>query len=407
MTPPSSMESPRTFEALEEPQNDGRAEIHEGFYVDIGESDPFHVSVGSCRSYEVLNATSSSMVVFVVFTNGAVAVLRVNWSTKRHVADTRGRIAAEICSDVVRTPRLLSRQLYLFGGTYVMVVLREYIDGVPASELWEHMSAEEKVEISQQVSRAVVRMSSHTSETFGALQGRGLKSVSPVSFLNHKIVVSKLSCEIDHDDVGLLGDEDFKLKAVLCHGNLGLEHVIIKLGRVVGLVGWSKADFVPEVYDRLNYTFRVPNKEEWSWEGAMANVPFSHDLPPSEYLNHCIRYMYAVHSHSLTSQPLSLLSSIRAELLTAVLETPAGKAQSDARSRTTPLAEQEWDSETVSSFDFDDLCTSILGTEVTQRTALAYPLVCFSEDVGFQQQEPWAWNGEKGQRQRRDQRREE
>lgn len=341
--------------------------LHEGFYVDVGEQDPFHILIDNAIEYVLLHSSASSVLCIVHANLGVPRVLKINWSLKKHSADTRGRIAADICSNVVRTPKLVDRQLYEFGDTYVMVVLREYIDGTPADKLWDYMNHDERDELVQQVSRAVMRIASHTSETFGAIQGRGLKSVCPTTYISNKVLLSKINHEIAPNDITILGESNFPLKAVLCHGNLTLDHIIVKNGNMVGIVGWSKADFVPEVYDRLGYVFKSSHDDAPTWKTAMADVPFSHPLPPTEFINYCVRYIFALHMRHASGQAITDLISTRARLLDPAMIV-SSKDVGDVASLQSHTTIQEWDTWTNSSFDFDEACTSILGTDYTDIT---------------------------------------
>lgn len=171
------------------------------FSIDVGEADEFGLVTETGCTYYVIHRTSQSIVLRIDDKMGDSTVLKVNWSSRIHDADTRGRIAAERASRVVRTPRLLWRQLYNWGSTYVMVTHREFIEGTPAHELWKFMSDAERVELADHVGRAVIRMSQFSSRTFGSIQGGHTRSSSAAQHVNNMVFMSRLLRRVKMDDV--------------------------------------------------------------------------------------------------------------------------------------------------------------------------------------------------------------
>lgn len=262
------MDSLQTYSAVE----------YDVFYIDVGESEEFEVEVERTSMYRIIQKTLSSIVVLLTENESRRTILKVNWSTSVSEADSRGRIAADIASRVVRTPRTLDRMLYRWESTYVMVVYREYIEGVSANHLWDLMSHEERLQLASRVSRAVVRIAQHRSRTFGRIQGGCTRSASAVQYVNNQVFKLRMSGKLRMDDVFTPAECDVGCEPTLCHGSLTLEHVIMKDGKFAGLVGWSKADYVPEIYDRHMYYFMSSPFEYGSWEYMMSRIPISSGL---------------------------------------------------------------------------------------------------------------------------------
>lgn len=364
------MDSPQTCEV-------------EGFYVDVGEEDHFYVEIQGATQYNLLHQTEASLVVRVTLQDGDVICSRINWSTKKKGADSRGRYASDLCSDVVRTPRVISRQLYVFGRTFVMVVLREFIEGTPANLLWDHMSSEQRDYLAEQVSRAVVRISKHKHEYYGYMRGTGLRSRSASSYLNHQIVLSKITNRVGSHDIHLMEDSTKPHEATMCHGNLVLEHVIVKAGQMVGLVGWGSADYVPEIYDRARYYSLSDPLAPDSWELRMATTPISNGTPDFRVACCSFELCFALRLRSspvgecriildwrdvLRSDPLALSGTgmVGTALQRFSEKQSLGSRRGSGDRRSLDLHTKN-DSrastelpESVCSYDFDEVCTTVL-----------------------------------------------
>lgn len=78
-----------------------------------------------------------------------------------------------------------------------------------------------------------------------------------------------------------IGTGNYTGSAVFCHGALKPEHILLNGNSVVGIVGWSNAEFKPEVYDRLTYYFMSVPQSPNCWYRKMANVPSSPSSPSS------------------------------------------------------------------------------------------------------------------------------
>lgn len=77
---------------------------------------------------------------------------------------------------------------------------------------------------------------------------------SSSDYMNRIFLRAKIMDHVDRRRS--LGERcDSQDKPTLCHNNLSPYHVIVSGERVVGLVGWGQADFVPTVMEKCWYIF--------------------------------------------------------------------------------------------------------------------------------------------------------
>lgn len=264
-----------------------------GVYVDVGEKDLFYVELEEAASYESIHTSTGRALFCVTFTDGHKLVLRVAWSFHKRIAQSRGYRGMQICEGIDGVPALYSRDLHVIGSTYVEVTTREFMEGQTLSSVWCDMDEVERLNVVLHVEAFMQSMSQRMHSNFMALQGRNLSSPSPVDYLNYKIVLSLITKDLQSGDCSTLDMSDFPLTPTLCHGNLSMDHVIVKGCAMTGIVGWSKCDFVPEVIDRMSYHFSKPQAEgEAWWYSMMAGVFLFNPPPPPLYTVACAQYCY-------------------------------------------------------------------------------------------------------------------
>lgn len=298
--------------------------VDNGFTVDVGEADDFFVELRDVLSCRPISTSKNSILVKTITTDGIQFVVRVVWSEYKRQAQSRGYKAMEECESLWFVPILLSREMRMVGSTYVEVSVREYKDGVTAAGMWRYLTTDERSGLLRDVRAAVRLISRHTSSTFMRLQGRNLATDSPVQFLNYKILLSKLSLDITEDEMKTVQMDDFDHESVLCHGSLTLDHIIVKKGKLAGIIGWSKADYLPEVFDRMKYYMSAPTSSEAEWAICMARTSLTSSRPPPLYLVYCMYYHYYVRGNSLPKCRRSVLDRLLSSASDIVLGEGTG-----------------------------------------------------------------------------------
>lgn len=264
-----------------------------GLYVDVGEPQLFYVEIDEARRYTMLSSSDYSVVVKVDTFAGEEIVLRVAWSKYKRVAHGKGYIGMEDCSRLPFVPDLHTSTLNILGNTYVSLITRQYMPGVPLSEVWSVMNESERACIKRDVQSAMEHISMHRSDMFMDLQGRNLSTPDPVNYINYRILLSKITRDLNESDMAPILMDTFTSTPVLCHQDLSMDHVLIDKGKLSGIVGWGRCDYVPEVFDRLRYYFIPPLHEgEREWYSFISRLPLVYPPPPPLYSVACMYYHY-------------------------------------------------------------------------------------------------------------------
>lgn len=298
--------------------------------VDIGEADNFYVELEPGTTYQRLYKSDCSVVYLAMSQHVEERVVRVCWSKYKRVAQSKGYLASQTCRDLGIAPVIHSREMHIVGHTYVQVMVRSYISGVPLSSVWHMLSQEDKDNAMSQVSRLCDTISQYVSDEFMCTNGRNLSTSCPVMFLNYRILLSMISLELRKGDISVLSMNTFVCMPVLHHSNLSMDHVIYDRGAITGLVGWSKADYVPEIFDRMRYRFKPgPLGDGKVWTDAMSNRPLLYDLPPPLYALHCMYYCYYMYKNSVPDFCWERVSVLLKDASTEMLTQCYGKMDSD------------------------------------------------------------------------------
>lgn len=333
--------------------------------VDIGEEDNFYVELEPGTTYQQLHKSDHSVVYLAVSQFVEERVVRVCWSKYKRIAQSKGYLASQTCRDTGIVPIIHSREMHVVGHTYVQVMVRSYISGVPISSVWHMLSQEDKNNAVSQVSRLCDTLSQYVSDEFMCTNGRNLSTSCPVMFLNYRILLSMLSLELRKGDISVLGMSTFACTPVLHHSSLSMDHVIYDRGVITGLVGWSKADYVPEIFDRMRYRFKPgPLGDGKAWTDAMSNRPLVYDLPPPLYALQCMYYCYYMYKNSVPDFCWERVSVLLKDASTEVLEQCYGKTGSDQWSQ---ISHKQC-TEAPDTSNREDICREKVAPEVHSDT---------------------------------------
>lgn len=326
-----------------------------GFFVDIGEAHLFYVELDDVVEYSMVSNSNISVVVRAVTADGGDYAVRVSWSKYKRVAQSKWCQGMEVCSGLSFVPKLHSSVLYSFGSTHVGILVRDYVVGVTAESVWGLMSDRERMTLASDVREAVSLMSENTCPYFMFLQGRNLSTHSPVQFLNYRVLLSMVTLELNRGDMRVVDMEDFPCSPVLSHQALYLDHIIVRDGRLAGLVGWGQCDYVPEIYDRMKYHFRASSgSDEFNWCRFMSSLRLVHGAPPPMFAIACMYYHYYLRAKTTPEwcRPGldGLLEEVSDELLRplhVLMEPAAGLCTENAGDRRSRRTHDSPDSETA------------------------------------------------------------
>lgn len=282
-----------------------------GVFVDVGEPSLFYVELEDVESYTMLYSSKSAVLMRTRTYSGEELVLRVSWSKYKRIAYGKGYIGMDICADIPFAPLLFSRQLNRIGDTYVGVIVRQYMPGVPLSNVWSMMGDDERNVIKRDVRRASELIARHTSKYFMELQGSNLSTQDPVQYINYRILLSKLTRDLREGDITPLSMDPFDCVPALSHQDLSLGHIIIREGRLSGIVGWGRCDYAPEIADRLKYYFVHPYYDgEKDWYEFVSRMPFVYPAPPPLYSITCMYYHYSLRKNVMPPEYIHYLDDM-------------------------------------------------------------------------------------------------
>jgi len=289
-----------------------RCERQSWLCVDVGTSKDFVVRLGKGVSYDIIHSSESSVLARLIEANEYTDVVVVRWGLAYEAALDRDHISSTIASDIVSVPECKGKSFHVFKGKHVSVSVRTYIPGVPLSSVIERMNAEELDHVKLQVSAVVASLASKTSPTFGGVRQAKFKTNSAEAFLTRCVVTEKLSG--NPNTACLLPtvlDDANEVPAVLCHRQLTPEHVIIDGVSVVGVVGWSSADYVPEAVDRTMYEYSSPKRKFLDWYRYLTNLPYTYSSsePSNVFLHNVREYCKMVHVQANRRSPTSINST--------------------------------------------------------------------------------------------------
>ena len=264
------------------------------FSIDIGPGKPFRVRIQRAVKFSLLSDDENKVCLKVHYGSGDPDVMMLKWSEVQRDCNTRDHITSKIGAAAVTVPKYKSKEIYNHNGIFVSVTLRSYIPGTSMNRVVSLLSEDEIDAIQMQVEAIVWVLAEKTSESFGHIQYASLRTANATSYIRVRSFFDKLTAKMDCVEWNEVGADTYVGTPVFCHGALSPEHIILNDSTVVGIIGWSDADFKPEVYDRLTYYFASVPTDPLCWHRRMANVTSSPaTLPPSvEFVVNTTEYVY-------------------------------------------------------------------------------------------------------------------
>lgn len=264
------------------------------FSIDIGVHKPFRVRIARAIKFTLLADDECKVCIKVHYNANDADVMVLKWSDIQRDCNSRDHITSVIGSSVVTVPKYKSKEVYNHHGKFVSVTLRSYIVGNTFQHVMPFLTDDDVDAIQLQVEAITWALAKKTSPHFGHVQDDTLRTSSASGYIRTRSFLDKLTAKMDWMTWNEIGTDGYVGTAVFCHGALTPEHIILNGNDVVGIVGWSNADFKPEVYDRLMYYFMSVPRDPNCWSRKMANVPSSPSTPPPsvEFVVNTTDYAY-------------------------------------------------------------------------------------------------------------------
>jgi hypothetical protein len=271
--------------------------------IDIGESIPIVLRIKYASKFELIYSTYHTMLYKIYYTdNTECKVLHVKWNKYMSAVRDTSDIAASLVKTIVDVPIYEDQDIFKHGCYYVFTGVRTYIDGVPLSNIIHTLENNDVDAIIDQLENITTKIAAITSTHFGHIRDRNLKTTSPIGYLRNRIREAKFENIISQDECIEMECKDYITVPTLRHGNLLPEHVLINNNKIVGIVGWGNADFVPNIYDKLNYFFKINPQDSSCWYAKIFNMYLGDFECNTEFAMSVSRYMYCINRSDVSDR---------------------------------------------------------------------------------------------------------
>lgn len=261
----------------------------------IDEPEPFRIGIDNFLATKVLAKTTNSICLLIKYTDKRNdEVMIIKWGQGINDVNCRDHISTLIACDIVNVPRYRLKEVFKHYDTYVSIKIRTYIKGQTLQSVYDSLTDEDIDAIFVQVQAIMWLLSRKTSKYFGHINNGSFKSLSPISYIRTNAFFDRLNGTLNDTDWIEQGSDNYTSKATLCHGNLSPDHIIVEGNMVVGIVGWSHADFTSEIYERVSYYFRSNPKDARCWFRKISDVTTCPDTgrPSVEFVVNVTSYIY-------------------------------------------------------------------------------------------------------------------
>lgn len=265
--------------------------------IDIGTSTDFVVKMDKGTSYDIIHESKNSLLARLIEGGNYTDVVVVRWGDTHTSVSDKDHISASIASDVVCTPKYTGKKFYTVEGKHVSVAVRSFIPGVVLSTVIKTIEPEKLQHIQQQVAAIVFSLGQKTTSSFGRVRSGRLRTKTAKAYIAQCILTEKLSGNKDAKDTVLqVRDDSDVVRAVFCHRNISPDHVILSGVEVVGLVGWSAADYIPEFLDRTQYSLKSTGRRRSEWYDKLSKQMYTQcdSIPTLELFDEISQYCFIV-----------------------------------------------------------------------------------------------------------------
>lgn len=265
------------------------------FSIDVGSSRPFKVRVKDVVAFMLISDGPNKVCLKARFNDRRDdEMVCLKWSRSKSSAVLPDMLASQIASSEVSTPRYRYRSLFMHQGIYICLSIRSYIPGKSLDRVISTMTENQISSIEMQVSGVVWGIARKVSPHFGHLRSTGLRTSTAPTYIRSLAFADTMTGSMDATSWCEVGNDSYTGTAVFCHGSLTPDHIIVDGASLVGVVGWSSADFMPEAYSRLRHYFMSTHGEPLCWNRRMCNISTSLSTisPSVEFAMNATSYAY-------------------------------------------------------------------------------------------------------------------
>lgn len=240
--------------------------------IHIGEKEPFGLHIENLSSYKTLSKTDSSVCILLTYKDSDNDVLTLKWNKDRNIINSRDHLIEPIVNEIIAVPKYRVRELFKHHDTFVLMSIRTYIKGYTLESVYNNLTDDALNIIFYHIRMIVWELSTKKSSYFGHINDGELKTTTALAYMRTHAMFDVASGIMKANDYVQQDCRNYETRPTLCHMNLLPEHIILDGTNVVGIVGWSNADFVPEIYDRISYYLRSDPKDKHNWFYRMSNI---------------------------------------------------------------------------------------------------------------------------------------
>lgn len=271
------------------------SEIPGTIYIEVGEPEPFGISIDHTTRFDTLSETENSLVAKISYNDRPEnEILKVHWSDVHRDSCDRDHVPSLMIGDYMSVPKYKTKETYRHYRTYITVSVRSYIKGHTLASVISRLSDDDYDIIFEQIQGFIWKLGEKQSAYFGHIQFNTLRSETPGAYITTMVMLDKMKSKLDAEDWKEIGRDMYRCPAIMCHGNLSPEHIILRGNTVVGIVGWGNGDFIPEVYDRLHYYFMSDPRNPRCWYRRLSEVTMNINSgrPSVEFIFNATAYVY-------------------------------------------------------------------------------------------------------------------
>lgn len=224
-------------------------------------------------------------------------VMALKWGNTTQEVNGHDYISTRFAGSIIDVPSYRIKEIFRVGEKFVSVGIRSYMEGTALSKCYRQLTRDQINALTIETQVIVWGFSNFTSQHFSYICDGALRTETPAApKVSDILPVAKYNGELNNPAFQEVGRNGYKSQAVLYYRGLTADHIIVKDGQLSEIIGWSKADFVSEIADRLQYYFKSVASYPYSWERSIANIALlsNTEKPSVEFVINSVEFEYNV-----------------------------------------------------------------------------------------------------------------
>lgn len=259
--------------------------------INVGEHKPLEVRFFEGAAISIFKSTSNSIVALLSSQTGDKEVVTVRWSNIEPFPEDRSSAIISAINDGIPTPEYRHSETLYLNSTSVVISFRSYIDGCTVRDCWDHLSTDDRNHIMLQLRDIISIMHSQKAPRYGFVAGAPVSSACSSDYIAKLVCRSKILNHLDKN-TEIQSDCVSNGRPTLCHYNLNPDHIIVRDNIIVGIIGWSGADYAPISMEYIWYCFKMCETSDASWYDDLVDYISCEDKSGDKFYNTVLDYIY-------------------------------------------------------------------------------------------------------------------